>query len=50
LRGAASVPGGHSLVEDVDLVAATPGDDINWLEDVELLEEASPCSTLSNSF
>ena len=28
-----------SLVEDVDLVAATPGDDVNWLEDVELLEE-----------
>ena len=27
------------LVEDVDLVAATPGEDINWLEDVELLEE-----------
>ena len=26
-------------VEDVDLVAATPGEDINWLEDVELLEE-----------
>ena len=28
-----------SLVEGVDLVAATPGEDINWLEDVELLEE-----------
>jgi hypothetical protein len=28
-----------SLVEDVDLLAATPGDDINWLEDVTLLEE-----------
>jgi hypothetical protein len=27
------------LVEDVDLVAATPGADLNWLEDVELLEE-----------
>jgi hypothetical protein len=26
-------------VEDVDLLAATPGEDINWLEDVELLEE-----------
>ncbi|MEX1357453.1 MAG: hypothetical protein WD981_02405 [Gaiellaceae bacterium] len=26
-------------VEDVDLLAATPGDDLNWLEDVELLEE-----------
>ena len=29
----------RSLVEDVDLVAATPGADINWLEDVELLSE-----------
>ena len=28
-----------SLLEDVDLLAATPGADINWLEDVELLEE-----------
>jgi hypothetical protein len=28
-----------SLVEDVDLLAATPGDDINWLEDIELLQE-----------
>jgi hypothetical protein len=28
-----------SLVEDVDLFAATPGEDINWLEDVELLTE-----------
>lgn len=28
-----------SLVENVDLLAATPGPDINWLEDVELLEE-----------
>ena len=28
-----------SLVEDVDLVAATPGEDINWLEDVQLLSE-----------
>ena len=28
-----------ALVEDADLVAATPGEDINWLEDVELLEE-----------
>ena len=27
------------LVDDVDLLAATPGEDINWLEDVELLEE-----------
>jgi hypothetical protein len=28
-----------SLVEGVDLDALTPGEDINWLEDVELLEE-----------
>jgi hypothetical protein len=28
-----------SLVENVDLLAATPGDDINWLEDIALLEE-----------
>lgn len=26
-------------VEDVDLLAATPGEDLNWLEDIELLEE-----------
>jgi len=29
----------RSLVEDVDLYAATPGEDLNWLEDVHLLEE-----------
>ena len=28
-----------SLVEDIDLLAATPGEDINWLEDIELLSE-----------
>ena len=28
-----------TLLEDVDLLAATPGKDINWLEDVELLQE-----------
>src|ERR1700748_3719858 len=28
-----------SLVEDVDLMAATPGQDINWLEDITLLSE-----------
>jgi hypothetical protein len=28
-----------SLVEDVDLLAATPGEDLNWLEDVALLSE-----------
>jgi hypothetical protein len=29
----------RSLVEDVDLMAATPGQDINWLEDITLLQE-----------
>ena len=28
-----------SLLDDVDLDAATPGDDINWLEDIHLLVE-----------
>jgi hypothetical protein len=28
-----------ALVDDVDLLAATPGPDLNWLEDVALLEE-----------
>jgi hypothetical protein len=27
------------LVEDIDLMASTPGEDLNWLEDVHLLEE-----------
>ena len=42
-----------SLVEDVDLDAATPGADINWLEDVELLEEEGTPAVFdrySNSF
>ena len=42
-----------SLVEDVDLMAATPGQDINWLEDVELLmEDGMPAvfDRYSNSF
>ena len=42
-----------SLVEDVDLEAATPGPDINWLEDVELLEEEGTPAVFdrySNSF
>jgi hypothetical protein len=42
-----------SLVEDVDLDAATPGQDINWLEDIELLlEEGTPAvfDRYSNSF
>ena len=29
----------RSLVEDIDLMASTPGGDLNWLEDIELLEE-----------
>ncbi len=28
-----------SLVEDLDLEALTPGDDLNWLEDIHLLDE-----------
>ena len=42
-----------SLVESIDLDAATPGQDINWLEDVELLiEEGTPAvfDRYSNSF
>src|SRR5260370_16226119 len=29
----------RSLVDDIDLVAATPGEDINWLEDIHLMNE-----------
>jgi hypothetical protein len=42
-----------SLVEDVDLLAATPGEDLNWLEDVTLLEEEGMPAVFdrySNSF
>lgn len=42
-----------SLVEDVDLLAATPGDDLNWLEDIHLLEEEGVPAVFdrySNSF
>src|SRR5438309_9375384 len=42
-----------TLVEDIDLLAATPGEDINWLEDVELLEEEDTPAVFdrySNSF
>jgi hypothetical protein len=42
-----------SLVENVDLLAATPGEDINWLEDIELLaEDGVPAvfDRYSNSF
>ena len=41
------------LVEDIDLEAATPGQDINWLEDIELLqEEGTPAvfDRYSNAF
>jgi hypothetical protein len=42
-----------SLVEDIDLLAATPGADINWLEDIHLLvEDGVPAvfDRYSNSF
>jgi hypothetical protein len=42
-----------SLIDDVDLLAATPGQDINWLEDIELLEEEGVPAVFdrySNSF
>ena len=42
-----------SLVDDIDLEAATPGKDLNWLEDVELLEEEGTPAVFdrySNSF
>jgi hypothetical protein len=41
------------LVQDIDLMAATPGPDLNWLEDVELLEESGTPAVFdrySNSF
>jgi hypothetical protein len=41
------------LVEAIDLQAATPGRDINWLEDIELLqEEGTPAvfDRYSNAF
>jgi hypothetical protein len=42
-----------ALVDDVDLLAATPGPDLNWLEDVALLEEEGVPAVFdrySNSF
>jgi hypothetical protein len=42
-----------ALVEDVDLLASTPGEDINWLEDIMLLvEDGVPAvfDRYSNSF
>ena len=40
-------------VEDIDLDALTPGKDLNWLEDIELLEEEGTPAVFdrySNSF
>ncbi|HUO73372.1 MAG TPA: hypothetical protein VMU39_21560 [Solirubrobacteraceae bacterium] len=40
-------------IEDIDLMASTPGKDLNWLEDVELLEEDGTPAVFdrySNSF
>ena len=42
-----------ALIEGVDLEASTPGGDINWLEDIELLhEDGTPAvfDRYSNSF
>jgi hypothetical protein len=42
-----------SLVEDVDLDALTPGEDLNWLEDITLLQEDGVSAVFdrySNSF
>jgi hypothetical protein len=42
-----------AAVEEIDLMAATPGADLNWLEDVELLvEDGMPAvfDRYSNSF
>lgn len=42
-----------SLVEDLDLGALTPGDDLNWLEDITLLQEDGVSAVFdrySNSF
>jgi len=42
-----------SLLDDVDLLELTPGEDINWLEDIVLLEEDGTPAVFdrySNSF
>ena len=42
-----------SLIEDMDLLALTPGEDLNWLEDITLLvEDGVPAvfDRYSNSF
>ena len=57
----AEVLAGHSfpyqhdmaLVEDLDLMEVTPGKELNWLEDIELLEEDNTPAVFdrySNSF
>ena len=43
----------RSLIEEIDLDALTPGDDLNWLEDIHLLEEDGKPAVFdrySNSF
>ena len=43
----------RSLVEDLDLLELTPGRDLNWLEDIHLLEEDGAPAVFdrnSNSF
>ena len=43
----------RSLVEDLDLMDLTPGKDLNWLEDIRLLEEDETPAVFdrnSNSF
>ncbi len=40
-------------IEDIDLMALTPGEDLNWLEDIHLLQEdgvAAVFDRYSNSF
>jgi hypothetical protein len=42
-----------SEIDDVDLMAVTPGEDINWLEDIHLLQEDGVSAVFdrySNSF
>ncbi len=42
-----------SLLDDIDLLALTPGEDINWLEDIHLLQEDGAPAVFdrySNSF
>ena len=42
-----------SEIDDVDLMALTPGEDINWLEDIHLLQEDGVSAVFdrySNSF